>query len=65
MAEIWLDGDRVATIALYDALGVGNHIVWSAAVARGAHQLSVRVTGERNPDATSTRVDVDAFLVLD
>jgi hypothetical protein len=63
IAEVWLDGSRVATVDLYAASVQKARVVWAAAVAAGSHQLEVRVTGTRNAAATAARVDIDALLV--
>jgi hypothetical protein len=63
IAEVWLNGSKVATVDLYAASIQKARVVWAAGVASGTHQLEVRVTGTRNASATGVRVDVDAFLV--
>ena len=65
VAEIWLDGSKVATIVLYAASASKKRLVWvnSEPLAAGTHTLEVRVTGTKRAAATSTRVDVDAFLI--
>jgi len=63
IAELWLDGSRVATVDLYAASVQKAHVVWATSLASGAHQLELRVTGTRNPSASGARVDIDAFLV--
>lgn len=64
-ATVWLDGKRVATIDLYAASTSAGRIVWSKAfAAAGKHTVKIVVTGTKRAAATSTRVDVDAFVVL-
>jgi hypothetical protein len=65
VAEIWLDGTKVATVDLYAPSATKKRIAWvsSAPLSTGTHTLEIRVTGTRNAAATSTRVDVDAFLI--
>lgn len=65
IAEVWLDGQLVATLDLYRASVLKKAVVWApaSALAPGIHTVEVRVTGTRNALATKNRVDVDAFLV--
>lgn len=64
VAEIWLDGAKVATLDLYAPALKSAQVVWAAPVGPGTHVVEVRVTGLKNPAATKTRIDVDAFLVF-
>jgi hypothetical protein len=64
IAEIWLDGAKVATLDLYAPALASARIVWAAPVGPGAHVVEVRVTGLKNPAATKALIDVDAFVVL-
>jgi len=65
IAEITLDGIVVATVDLYATTKTPRAVVWApdAALAAGTHTVTIRVTGTKNASATSTRVDVDGFLV--
>jgi hypothetical protein len=65
VADIWLDGMKVATLDLYAPSALKKRIVWASPpeLLPGLHTLEVRVTGTRNGLATNTRIDVDAFLV--
>jgi hypothetical protein len=65
VAEIILDGSVVATVDLYSPTKVAKSVVWVPAgpLAPGTHTVVVEVTGTHNASATSSRVDVDAFLV--
>lgn len=63
MAELWLDGTKVASLDLYAATQQTARVVWASGVTSGSHVLEVRVTGTRNALATAARVDVDAFVV--
>jgi hypothetical protein len=62
-ASVWLDGALAATLDLYAAARQTRDLAWSASIPAGNHVLEVRVTGARNPLATSNRIDIDAFLV--
>jgi hypothetical protein len=63
MAEIWLDGAKVATVDLYSASSKPARVVWASGVlANVTHTLRVRVSGTKNPAASNVRVDADAFL---
>jgi hypothetical protein len=63
IASIWLDGVLKSTLDLYSASLKTKRVVWSKATGGGTHTLEIRVTGTRNASATSSRVDIDAFLV--
>jgi len=63
IAELWLDGSPVGTVDLYAPTLQKARVMWADGLAAGSHTLQVRVTGTKNPAATKTRVDVDAFLV--
>jgi hypothetical protein len=65
IAEITLDGVVVANVDLYAPTKSPRAVVWApdSALAPGTHTVVVRVTGTKNPSATSVRVDADAFLV--
>jgi hypothetical protein len=62
-ADVWIDGSKVDTIDLYSASTSAAQIAWSTHLSRGNHVLEIRLTGAKNPAASSSRVDVDAFLV--
>jgi hypothetical protein len=65
IAEIWLDGERVATVDLYASTLQPARVVWSRRWnSLETHRVRIVVTGRRNPASSSSRVDVDAFLVL-
>jgi hypothetical protein len=64
-AEVWLDGVKLATLDLYSPTTTKQAIVWASAVlAPGLHTLELRPTGGKNPAASASRVDLDAFLIL-
>jgi hypothetical protein len=56
VADVLIDGRRVATVKLRAARAQGSRLVLTRAVAPGRHVLLVRTR--------SGQVDVDAFLVL-
>jgi CSLREA domain-containing protein len=63
-ATVYVDGRKVATIDLYARTTTTGSIVWSRTYARaGRHTLKVVVSGQKNRKATSTQVDLDAFIV--
>jgi subtilisin family serine protease len=63
IADIWLDGKKVATVDLYAKASQPAYVAWSSGVLTNtSHTVSVRVTGTKNASATSKRVDVDAFI---
>ena len=65
IAEIKLDGSVVAQVDLYSPTKHTKTVAWApdTALAQATHTVEVRVTGTANPSATSTRIDIDAFLV--
>jgi hypothetical protein len=65
IATISLDGTVVATVDLYSPTKVAKTVVWvpSVQLAAGSHTVVVEVSGTHGGAATSSRVDVDAFLI--
>jgi hypothetical protein len=63
VAEVWVDGAFVGTLDMYSPTLKTKAVAWAAATSAGAHTLEIRLTGTRNPASTSSRVDIDAFLV--
>lgn len=65
MAEVLLDGRKVATVNLYARTVQTRQVVWASNVdpARG-HVLEIELLGTRSRASTGTRVDVDAFVLL-
>jgi beta propeller repeat protein len=64
-AEVWLDGVKVATVDLYRSSTQARMTVFTRNnLTPGSHTLEIRVLGTKRTAATSTRVDVDAFIVL-
>lgn len=62
IAEIRLDGSRVATASLYASVPTTGTAVWqSASLAPGSHEVSVIVTGDREPASGGISVSVDRF----
>jgi hypothetical protein len=63
MAELWLDGERVATLDLYSPTTKAAHMVWAAGVSgTTSHTLELRALGTKNAMSTAARVDMDALL---
>ena len=63
IAEVWLDGVKVATIDLYASTTQTARVVWSSGtIAGGSHSVRIRLTGTKNALSTGVRVDIDAFL---
>ncbi|MDP8905480.1 MAG: fibronectin type III domain-containing protein [Chloroflexota bacterium] len=63
IAEVWLDGVKVATVDLYASSLLPARVVWaSERLSAATHTIQVRVTGTKNNASSSFRVDVDAFL---
>jgi hypothetical protein len=63
IVAIWLDGVYKGTLDLYSATLKTKRVVWSTTTAAGTHTLEIRPTGSRNPQSSSKRIDIDAFLV--
>ena len=63
IAEISVDGGAWESVDLYSSATRNKVVVWATTLAVGLHTIEVRVTGTKNPAATNTRVDIDAFLV--
>ncbi|MFG2111018.1 choice-of-anchor D domain-containing protein, partial [Micromonospora chersina] len=66
IAQVWLNGTRVATIDLYAPAEQPRQVVWSreGLPTTTAQQIEVRVTGTRNAASSGTRVDIDGFLTM-
>ena len=66
MAEVWLDGAKVATVDLYSATAQARRVVFASngLSTVDTYMLEVRVLGTKNASSSGTRVDVDAFVVL-
>lgn len=63
IAEVWLDGVKVATVDLYASTLQTARVVWSSGtIAAGSHTLRVKVTGTKNASSSGVRVDIDCFL---
>jgi hypothetical protein len=64
-AEVWLDGEKKATIDLYSETTQARILQYTIRVDPSvSHRLQVRVLGKRNRQSSSKRIDVDAFVVL-
>jgi hypothetical protein len=62
---IYLDGKKVATLDTYATTTQAGRIVWSKTyAASGKHTVKIVVNGAKRSAATSTRADIDAFVVL-
>lgn len=62
MATVWVDGSKVATVNLYAATGTTAKVLWRRTISAGSrHTVKIVVTGTKDPAASGTRVDVDAF----
>lgn len=63
IVEVWIDGKPKGHVDLY-----GPQTVWRCqhkveALGDGVHRIELRVTGQRNPAASGTYVDLDALIV--
>lgn len=65
IAEVWLDGEKVATVDTYTAASKQfQQVLYSASgLSAGQHTLKIVVTGGQNPASTAATVVVDAVDV--
>ena len=63
IAQVYLDGAFHARVDAYDANESEEVTFVVTGLAAGAHTLTIRVTGDKNPAATGSSVVVDAFDV--
>jgi beta-galactosidase GanA len=62
IADVYLDGVKVATVDGYGASKVNQQIFYqTSGLPDGPHTLTIQVTGARNPAASGTFVVVDAI----
>jgi subtilisin family serine protease len=65
IAKVFVDGVEVATIDLYSATKQFRQVVWAMDFGTaGTHTVELRVTGTKRAASGGTRVDFDAFLVM-
>jgi subtilisin family serine protease len=65
IAKIFVDGVRVATIDLYNSTNQFRQVVWAHDFGAAAtHTVLVQATGTKRLASTGSRVDFDAFLVM-
>ncbi len=65
IAKVFVDGALVATIDLYSPTKQFRQVVWAMDFGSAAtHTVEFRVTGTKNAKSGGTRVDFDAFLVM-
>ena len=66
VAKLTLDGRAPAYVDLYNSTTRSQRVMWSAIdLEAGSHTLRVDWTGRKTPRASSTAVNLDAFLVAD
>lgn len=63
IAEVRVDGDDWQSVDFYGASTLPRQVVWATTVDPGSHMLEIAITGGRNPLASASRIDIDAFLV--
>jgi hypothetical protein len=64
IADIWVDGSYAGFVDLYSATTTPRSVAFTTGtLAPGQHTLRVFVSGSRNAQSTSARIDVDGFLV--
>jgi hypothetical protein len=63
--QVLIDGVSAGVVDLYAPTSVSRQVVFTQHLAdAGAHTITIKVLGQRNPSSTGKRVDVDAFLVI-
>ncbi|MHB1419208.1 MAG: IPT/TIG domain-containing protein, partial [Bacillota bacterium] len=66
IAEVTVDGVVEASVDLYNPYTLYQQIVFQKApLTRGVHNLSIRITGDKNPSSSGTNVHIDAIKVID
>ena len=64
-AQVTLDGGTPVLVDLYSPSTLYQQAVWSTgSLANGAHTVTIAWTGQKNPAATYTYVDLDALDVM-
>ena len=63
IAEVWIDGSLKDRLDLYASDTAWKSRRRYAGLGSGAHVIEIRVTGDRNPRAVGSFVDVDALIV--
>ncbi|MEV6008859.1 family 43 glycosylhydrolase [Streptomyces sp. NPDC051976] len=63
IADVYLDGSKVATVDTYTAGGKSyQQVLYSASgLAAGDHTLTIKVTGQKNPASSADTIVVDAI----
>jgi len=65
IADVYIDGSKVATIDTYGSTKVTQYVAYRATgLTNGAHTLKIVATGTKSTDATGTFVPIDAIDVL-
>jgi GH25 family lysozyme M1 (1,4-beta-N-acetylmuramidase) len=65
-ARVTIDGQLVGVVDLYSETWALRQVVFATHLSRGgSHTLRLRVLPDPNPSSSGTRVDIDAFLVLE
>jgi hypothetical protein len=66
IANVYLDGEQVATVDLFDPAEHIRAVVFSiGGLAAAPHTLTIEATGKRNPLSVDPFVVVDAFIISD
>lgn len=64
IAQVSLDGGPWVDVDMYSTAGSYQALVYTNEVSTGAHTLTVRVSGDKNPSATATWVFVDCLQIV-
>ena len=63
--RVMLDGKAVASLDLYAKATMAKQVIYTVSFpSAGKHTIALVALGKKNPKATGTRVDLDAFLAL-
>jgi hypothetical protein len=65
LAEIWVDGSKLAGVDLYSTSTSTRSVVWSSTGWNSVpRRIELHVLGAKNAASSSNRVDLDAILIL-
>jgi hypothetical protein len=63
VANVLIDGVSKGNVDLYASASKWQSIKSYAGLTGGAHSITIKPTGTKNPSSTSTKVPIDAFVV--
>ncbi|NBD22990.1 S8 family serine peptidase [Paenibacillus glycinis] len=63
IADVYIDGVKVASPSLYNKWKQLNQVIWKHTVSKGAHTLTIKWTGNKDPLSHGTSINIDAIQV--